>query len=132
MAIKKITKTKLNQKDIALYDEILKSLDERENQGDLVGVSSLAPDVSPVDKIKWDLCREIIIFKRLMGYTSKKLGELMGVDKARTSEILHYRVDKFTLDRLLSCFLGLRGHSKITDQRIEEIVRVFDRKDIAS
>ena len=132
MAIKKITKAKLSQKDIALYYEILKELDERDRRGELVGVSSLPHDVSLVDKIKWDLCREIIIFKSMMGHTSKEMGELMAVDKARTSEILHYKVSKFTLDRLLSCFLGLRGYNKITDQRIEEIVRVFDRKDLAS
>ena len=131
MAIKKITKSKLSKRDAKLCQEVLADLDIRELRGEIVGVKALEKNAGPIDKIKWDICLEIIIFKNLMGFSSKKIAELMRVDKARTSEILHYKVEKFSLDRLLECFLSLNGHNKAFDQRIDEVLYVFHKRAIA-
>lgn len=61
----------------------------------------LPPDASPLDKAKFDVCEQLIVFKRKKQISSRELAALLEVPETRVSEIMHYRIEKFTLDRLV-------------------------------
>ena len=124
MAVKGIKKVKVSKEQAKRREEILKEIKEREEKGELVGSQSF--DKSDlIQRVKWSLCREIVVAKRLLDLSSKEVSEIIGLDKSRTSEIMHYKFDQFTIDRLLNCFLAFKGKNPEIDQRIEKILTVF-------
>lgn len=64
----------------------------------------LPPNSSAVDRAKYDLCRRILIFMHTKGLNQRELSEAMGIPETRVSEIVHYRIWKFTIDRLLTYY----------------------------
>jgi predicted XRE-type DNA-binding protein len=65
--------------------------------------SSLLPDgASQIDRAKFKACEAILKYRRKHGLKQKELAERLGIDESRMSEILHYKIDGFTLDRLVS------------------------------
>lgn len=67
----------------------------------------LPPDASAVDKVKYRICEQFVIFKNNTKITQKILAEKIGIDEAIMSKILHYRIDKFTIDRLVKFLAAL-------------------------
>lgn len=61
----------------------------------------LPPNASSLDKTKYDLCRRLLIYMREHELNQRELAERLGVVESRVSEILHYRIQKVTLDRLV-------------------------------
>lgn len=61
----------------------------------------LPPDASSVDRSKYEVCRQMLLYMHTKGMTQRELAEEMGIAETRVSEIVHYHVWKFTLDRLL-------------------------------
>lgn len=64
----------------------------------------LPPDASAVEKTKYEICKHILIFMHSKGLTQRQLAKKMGVPETRVSEIVHYRISKFTLDKLVSYY----------------------------
>jgi predicted XRE-type DNA-binding protein len=125
MAIKKKTKRKMTKKDIQHRDEILEEIELREEKGELLGSTSDDFYSSPVDLFKRGICKEIASVKARNNLTSKRMAELMNVDKSKSSLIINGRVENFSIDRLLGCFLGLKNIEKETDKKIEEVFSLF-------
>lgn len=132
MSIKKYVKRKVSKKEQDYYQEALSEIEHKLELGHITGTDALAENATPIEKMKWDICREILIFKKSMNFTSKKMGELMLVDKSRTSEILHYKIERFTLDRLLHCMLSLKGMNAIIDRKIEALFSALNDNEFAS
>ncbi len=61
----------------------------------------LPPDASSLDKTKYELCRRLATYMREEGLTQRELAKKLGVVESRVSEVLHYRIQKITLDRLV-------------------------------
>jgi predicted XRE-type DNA-binding protein len=79
--------------------------------------SSVLPPGAPLaDKFKHDLCEQIVRYKQKKGLKQKDLGDLLGVHEARISEIVHYKIDKFTADKLMQFLeiLNPRAHVKVS------------------
>ena len=125
MKIYKISKKKLREEESKIHQEILKEIEEKEKQGEDISSYGISERACEIDKMKFNLCQEIILFKRLTQKTSQEVADLMGIDKSRTSEIMHCRVGRFTLDKLVSCFLTLEGHHQVIDKKILEIKNAF-------
>tara|TARA_B110000908_G_C10000899_1_gene334091 strand:- start:173 stop:571 length:399 start_codon:yes stop_codon:yes gene_type:complete len=125
MTIKKISKIIMTDKEIRHRDEVLEEIEKREESGEILG--STADDFysSPIDRFKRGICKEIAAVKLRNNFTSKKMAELMQVDKSKSSLILNGRVESFSIDRLLSCFLGLKNIEKQTDKKIDEVLNLF-------
>lgn len=64
----------------------------------------LPPDAGVVEKAKYEICRQILIYMHKKGLTQRALSLQMGVPEARVNEIVHYKIGKFTLDKLLSYY----------------------------
>ena len=63
-------------------------------------------NANAVDKIKYDLCREFVVYMIANKITQVELAEKLGIDKARVNKIVKYRIEHFTIDKLLS-FLSI-------------------------
>lgn len=66
-----------------------------------IGSKPLDKKASTVDKIKYNICKEFIIYKSKQRITQKDLAKKIDIDEALMSKILHYHFDEFTIDRLI-------------------------------
>jgi predicted XRE-type DNA-binding protein len=120
MKIKKVGTRKLTKDEIAL-DKTVKS----KLKNDKFGSIGLPPNASEIEKMKFSIARDIIIFKLKSETSQTDMAKIMGVSKSRVSEILHYRLSKYSLDTLIKYLFTLKGHLKETDKRIEVIADLF-------
>lgn len=65
------------------------------------GSRMLPPNAEPVDRIKYDLCQKFVKYCIEHDVTQRELAQLLDVSESRVSEIVHYHIDKLTLDRLI-------------------------------
>ena len=77
------------------------------------GTLMIAPDATPLEKFRWDLCQKFLQYKAEHHMTQDDLAEAIGVDKAKTSKILHHRIDEFSTDRLIKLYQELNPRVKI-------------------
>jgi predicted XRE-type DNA-binding protein len=76
-------------------EEVLKNIEH----GDWTRL--LPKDAPTVDRIKFDLCKSFIIYMRENNLKQKDLAQMLDIDPALMSKILHYHIDEFTIDRLV-------------------------------
>jgi predicted XRE-type DNA-binding protein len=91
-------KTDLLYPSRAKLDEIRKRLSDP----GVMGSSLLPDDATQIDRAKFKACEAIIKFRRKNELKQKDLAARLGIDQSRMSEILHYKIEGFTLDRLIS------------------------------
>jgi predicted XRE-type DNA-binding protein len=82
-----------------LSEEELKS--DRKQTNRVRGSEMLSPDASSLDRTKYDLCKRLLIYMRENNLNQRQLAKRLGVVESRVSEVLHYRIKKLTLDRLV-------------------------------
>jgi predicted XRE-type DNA-binding protein len=70
-------------------------------------------NASPVDKIKYDLCREFVIYMVSNKISQVELADRLGIDKARVNKIIKYRIDVFTIDKLLGLLNIIKPSSEL-------------------
>jgi predicted XRE-type DNA-binding protein len=61
----------------------------------------LPPDASAVEKAKYDVCRQILVYMHTKGLNQRELAAKASIPETRVSEVVHYHIWKFTLDRLM-------------------------------
>jgi predicted XRE-type DNA-binding protein len=61
----------------------------------------LPPDATALERTKYDLCKRLLIYMREHELTQRELAKRLGVVESRVSEVLHYRIHKISLDRLV-------------------------------
>lgn len=61
----------------------------------------LPKNATAADKIKYQICKEFVIYKNATKITQRALAEKAGIDESLMSKILHYNIDEFTIDRLV-------------------------------
>ena len=71
------------------------------------GTLMISPNATPLQKLRWDLCQKFVRYTREHDLTQDQLAELLGVDKAKVSKILHHRIDEFSTDRLVTLYQQL-------------------------
>jgi predicted XRE-type DNA-binding protein len=78
-------------------NEILKKL----SADDVVGSTVIPKNASESDKIKYKLCRKILEYKLNNNLNQKELAEKIGLDEPETSRVLHYKIERYSIERLL-------------------------------
>lgn len=58
-------------------------------------------DAPPVDKAKYDLCRKFNVYLRETNTSQAELARQIDVDRSRINWIVKYRIEHFTIDKLL-------------------------------
>lgn len=74
---------------------------------------ALPEDAELVEIIKHSLCREVVVYLKKNKISQASLCRELNVDPARMSEIVHYKIASFTIDRLLQIVLQIRPGLKI-------------------
>ncbi len=73
----------------------------------------LPPNAGPVVITKYEICEQFIIYRREADITQRELAKRLNVTENRVSEILHYHVDTFTIDRLVELLSRIRPNLKL-------------------
>lgn len=120
MKIKKIGTRKLTKEEMALDGQMVKKLSRKG-----VGSVGLSPNATPLEQMKYSIAHDIVLFKRKSEISQSEIAKIIGVSKSRISEILHYRLSKYSLDTLIKYLFALKGHVKEIDKRIEQIADIF-------
>lgn len=81
------------------FKEYLNQLASPNYQG---GSWVLPNNPTPLEKSKHEICREILLYQRKHKLTNKELTEQMELTLPEVEDILHYRFNCFTLDRLMT------------------------------
>ena len=61
----------------------------------------LPPNATKADRLKYELCKQFVIRLNREKMSQKELAERLGIEPARLNEIVKYRIELFTVDRLL-------------------------------
>jgi predicted XRE-type DNA-binding protein len=125
MKIKSIKLKKATPKDQRLDKEILKEVTKKARTKNF-GSVALSPDASEIDKMKYSIARDMVIFLQKSEMSQIEMAKLIGINKSRVSEVLHYRLSKFSLDTLVKYLFTLKGLVKEIDRRIADISDSFD------
>lgn len=75
--------------------EIRKKLDKAEPS------RTLPKDATKAETLKYKLCEKFVIYLLDNGMSQAELARRLGMDPARLNEIVKYRIDLFTVDKLL-------------------------------
>jgi predicted XRE-type DNA-binding protein len=67
----------------------------------------LSPKASTLDKLRYEICRQFVIYQRDHDLTCKDLAKLIGVDESLMSKVLRYRHDRFSTDKLVEMLLKI-------------------------
>ncbi len=84
----------------------LKSI--RRQMAKVQGTRGLPPGATPLDRGKYEVCEQILVYMKKKKMTQRELAKALDTSETRVSEIVHYRVDKFTLDRLVAYLQMIR------------------------
>lgn len=77
-------------------------------------VRLLSENASEADNLKFELCKKFVIHLRENKITQIELADQLGIDPARINEIVRYKIDLFTIDRLLEYAERLNPKIKIS------------------
>ena len=104
-------------------DRILKVMSNLE-KGKIKPTHIIDKDASPIDQMKFNICQQIIKFKRVNEYTSREIAEIAGVGPAVISRVLHCQIDRFKIDSLLGyyfCLVTSSNNNKLMKQFTKEL-----------
>lgn len=73
----------------------------RKKMAKVRGSQGLPPNATPLDRAKYDVCEQILVYMKKKKITQRDLAQVLETSETRVSEIVHYRIEKFTLDRLI-------------------------------
>ena len=88
-------------------EEVLNSLTDEDT------AYLLPKDASDVDKIKFDLCKNFVVFLNKNKMTQVELATRLGVDKSRINWIVKYRIENFSIDFLYALLKQLNPNIEL-------------------
>ena len=62
---------------------------------------TLDPDATDLEKLKYEICKAFIKYKQRHRLSQRELAEEIGANESVVSKIVHYKIDQFTVDRLM-------------------------------
>ncbi len=79
--------------------------------------------LSTEDKVKLGLCKHFVQFSITKKVKPKDLAKMIGIPFPRISEIINYKINYFTVDKLLNNLALLAKH----DAEVRENLRFFEK-----
>jgi predicted XRE-type DNA-binding protein len=61
----------------------------------------LSPKATSLEKLRYEICRQFVIYQRDHQLKCKELAKRVGVDESIMSKVLRYRHDRFSTDKLI-------------------------------
>ncbi len=72
----------------------------------------LHKNADEVDRFKYSLCKEILLYKLDKKITLDELADKIDVDKTDVSKIINYHINRYTIDKLMRLVLKIRPKIK--------------------
>ena len=88
----------MTKKDLE-YQKYLEELEDPNYQG---GSWALPENATPLEQAKYEICKQVVSYKLDTKISTEEIAKKLQLSKAETEDILYYRIDYFTLDRLVS------------------------------
>src|SRR5947209_6321844 len=92
-------KKELNRKEKP-FKEVLAEIESPQDWGN--GSWSLPENPTPLEKAKYETCRQIVSYKQDNNLSTEKVSKRINLTNSETQDILLYHIDYFTLDRLIT------------------------------
>ena len=67
-----------------------------------MGSLVLNKETTTLEKIKYELCQTIVRYKRIKSLALSKVANILQLDELTTNKLLHYHIEAFALDSLIS------------------------------
>jgi len=90
----------MTSKEKQEFKKILQELEDPKNIGQ--GSWALPRNATALQKAKYELCKQILIYKQLNKLTVEEVAERINLTASETKDILYYHITYFTLDRLMT------------------------------
>lgn len=87
--------------ELSQKEEYKKYLEELEDPNYQGGSWALPENPTPLEKAKYDICKQVVSYKLDTKISTESMAQKLQLSKAETEDILYYRIDYFTLDRLV-------------------------------
>ena len=81
------------------YKKYLEEICDPNYQG---GSWALPENATPLEQAKYDICKQVVSYKLDSKISTEEMAQKLQLSKAETEDILYYRIDYFTLDRLVA------------------------------
>ena len=81
------------------FKEVLAEIEDPNYQG---GSWALPENATPLEQAKYDVCRQVVSYKLDTKISTEEISQKLQLSKAETEDILYYRIDYLTLDRLVA------------------------------
>ena len=88
----------MTKKDLE-YKKYLEELEDPNYQG---GSWALPENATPLEQAKHDICQKVVSYKLDTKISTEEMAQKLQLSQAETEDILYYRIDHFTLDRLVA------------------------------
>ena len=73
---------------------------------------TLGPDATDLEKLKYEICKAFIKYKQRHRLSQRELAEEIGANESVVSKMVHYKIDQFTVDRLMRYLTAI--NSRVT------------------
>ncbi|CAG8563912.1 5521_t:CDS:2 [Gigaspora margarita] len=80
------------------FEKYLEKIEDPNYEG---GAYDLPENPTPLEKMKYDICQNILGYKLTSHSTTQQIAQQIQLSTAETEELLFCRIEKFTLDRLV-------------------------------
>ena len=91
--------SQLEQREKSEYKKYLEELEDPNYQG---GSWFLPENPTYLEQAKYDVCQNIIRYKRINNLSTKEIAKKIKLSLGETEDILYCRFEHFTLDRLVA------------------------------
>ena len=103
---------------------VLEKVEKRAKKGKIPKL--LPKDASFEDRMKYSLCKLFVRFLIKSGKKASTLSELMQVPKTRLSDILNYKTESYSVDRLLNFAYKLAEIDPPTKEHLNLMFEILD------
>src|SRR4051812_21435727 len=81
------------------FEKYLEKIAEPNYEG---GACDCPENPTSLEKMKYDICQSLLGYKLIKKLSTRDIAERINLSQAETEEILFCRIEKFTLDRLVT------------------------------
>ena len=113
-----VNKSKVNSKSVSEFERYILEIERPEYDGPDISWA-LPTDATPLEKAKYKICEKILAYQQDNDLPIQEIARRIHLTTAETKDILHYHLNYFTFERLLTYLNRLLYPS----QQIEIVIK---------
>ena len=82
------------------FKKVLAEIESPQDWGN--GSWSLPENPTVLEKAKYEVCKQVVSYKQDNNLSTPEIAQRINLTNSETKDILHYHIDYFTLDRLIT------------------------------